>query len=173
MTLYFSNYLTATRTLTSGYIKWNPDVAFTFSFLDIVFGQYVRWGMGENTDTKNVEWVFCRQFLLNKISHRVMFVSWYMRVLSMKSRYLLDNILHFIDINHICCIIRYDIKIFYHTSTNLSDPMTCSNFCYWLCLKLFTHPVRSLWPRIDFFWTFAHPVSLLCLNCREFIGNLL
>ena len=112
MTLYFSNYLTATCTLTSGYIKWYPDVAFTFSFLDIVFGKYVRWGMGENADTKNVEWVFCRQFLLNKISHRVMFVSWYTRVLSMKSSYRLDNILHFININHICYTIRYDTHIF-------------------------------------------------------------
>ena len=34
-----------TQTLTFGYIKWNPDVAFTGSFLDIVFGRYVRRGM--------------------------------------------------------------------------------------------------------------------------------
>ena len=40
ITFYY--YLTATQTLTFGYIKWTPDVAFTDSFFDIVFGQYFR-----------------------------------------------------------------------------------------------------------------------------------
>ena len=38
--------LTATGTLTFK-IKWTPDVAFTGSFLDIVFGQYFRQEMGK------------------------------------------------------------------------------------------------------------------------------
>ena len=45
--IVFSYSLTATRTLTFGYIKWNPDVAFTGSFFDIVFGQYFRQGLGK------------------------------------------------------------------------------------------------------------------------------
>ena len=51
MTLYFSCYVTATQTLTFGYAKCTPDVA-TGSYLDIVFGQYVRQGMGENFHQK-------------------------------------------------------------------------------------------------------------------------
>ena len=47
--------LTTTQTPNFGYIKWTPDVALTGSFLDIVFGQYVRRGMGEKTATKNAE----------------------------------------------------------------------------------------------------------------------
>ena len=42
---YYS--LTDTKTLTFGYIKWIPDAAFTGSFLDIVFGKYVRRGVGK------------------------------------------------------------------------------------------------------------------------------
>ena len=34
--------VTLTQTLTFGYVKGIPDVAFTGSFLDIVFGQYLR-----------------------------------------------------------------------------------------------------------------------------------
>ena len=45
----------ATKNLTFGYIKWTPDVAFAVSFLDIMFGQYARQGMGKNTATKNAE----------------------------------------------------------------------------------------------------------------------
>ena len=46
--IIFSYSSTATRTLTFGYIKCTPDVAFTVSFLDIVFGQYFRQEMGKN-----------------------------------------------------------------------------------------------------------------------------
>ena len=56
MTLYISSYLAATQILTFGYIKWNPDVVFTGSLFDIVFGQYFRQWMGEKTATKNAEW---------------------------------------------------------------------------------------------------------------------
>ena len=50
---YYS--LTTTQTLTFGYIKWTPDSAFTGSFIDIVFGQYARKGIGKNITTKNAE----------------------------------------------------------------------------------------------------------------------
>ena len=40
--IIFYHSLMYTQTLTPGYIKFTPDVAFTGSFLDIVFGQYVR-----------------------------------------------------------------------------------------------------------------------------------
>ena len=39
------------NTLTCGSIKWTPYVAFTGSFLNIVFGQYFRWGV-KKTATK-------------------------------------------------------------------------------------------------------------------------
>ena len=45
--IIFPFSLTATRALTFGYIKWTPDIAFTDSFLDIVFGQYLRKEMGK------------------------------------------------------------------------------------------------------------------------------
>ena len=50
--IIFAYYLTTTRTLTFGYIKWNPDVAFTGSILDILFGQYFRQEMGKNCHNK-------------------------------------------------------------------------------------------------------------------------
>ena len=53
--IIFSYSLTATQTLSFGYIKWTPYVAFTDSFLYIVFGQYARQGMGKKTATKNAE----------------------------------------------------------------------------------------------------------------------
>ena len=43
--MIFSYYSTATRTIAFGCIKWTPYVAFTGSFLDIVFGQYFRQDM--------------------------------------------------------------------------------------------------------------------------------
>ena len=50
--IIFSYYLTATQTLIFGCIKWTPDDAFTGSFLDIVFGQYVRLGMRKKLPPK-------------------------------------------------------------------------------------------------------------------------
>ena len=47
--------LTATQTLTFGYIEWIPEIAFTGSYLDIVFGQYVRRSMGRKSATKTAE----------------------------------------------------------------------------------------------------------------------
>ena len=52
--IYFYS-LTTTQTSTFRYIKWPPHVALTGSFLDVVFGQYVRGGMGVKTVTKNSE----------------------------------------------------------------------------------------------------------------------
>ena len=40
--IIFSYSLTSIQTLTFGCIKWTPYVAFTDSFLDIVFGHYFR-----------------------------------------------------------------------------------------------------------------------------------
>ena len=45
--IIFSQYLTTKQTLTFGYIKWTPDVAFTGSFPDIMFGQYFKRGKGQ------------------------------------------------------------------------------------------------------------------------------
>ena len=53
--IIFSYSLTATQTLTFGHIKWTPDVTFTDSFRDIVFGCYFRQRMGKKTATQNVE----------------------------------------------------------------------------------------------------------------------
>ena len=50
---YYS--LAATQTLNFGYINWTPDFPFTVSFIDIIFGQYVRQGMGKKYAIKNVE----------------------------------------------------------------------------------------------------------------------
>ena len=50
--IIFSYCLTANVTLTFGYIKWTPDVAFTGSFLDIVFGHYLRKEMGKKLPLK-------------------------------------------------------------------------------------------------------------------------
>ena len=86
--MLFSYSLTATWTLNFGCIKWTPDVAFTGSFIDIVFGQYFRQGMGKKTATKNVEWFRHRQFLLGNLTHGIMSISWKMRGWSVKSRYL-------------------------------------------------------------------------------------
>ena len=47
---YYS--LMETQNLTFGYIKCTPYVAFTSSFLDIVFGQYVRREMGKKLPPK-------------------------------------------------------------------------------------------------------------------------
>ena len=55
MTLYISYSLTSTQTPTIGCIKWTPDADLTGSFLDIVFGPYVRRGMGSKSATKNME----------------------------------------------------------------------------------------------------------------------
>ena len=52
MSSYFSYPLTATQTLTFGYIKWTTDVAFIAIFLDIVFGHFFRRGMGKTIATK-------------------------------------------------------------------------------------------------------------------------
>ena len=52
MKFYFSYSLTSTRTLSFGYIKWTHNVALTGSFLGILFGQYVRRGMGRNPPPK-------------------------------------------------------------------------------------------------------------------------
>ena len=51
----FSFYLTATQTLTFGYIKWTLDVAFTGSLFDILFGPYVSHENGKKTATKDLE----------------------------------------------------------------------------------------------------------------------
>ena len=51
----FSYYLNATQILNFRYIKWTPDVSFTVSFLDIVFGQYFSQGVSEKNYTKNME----------------------------------------------------------------------------------------------------------------------
>ena len=53
MDFYFSWYLSVNQTLTFGYIKWAPDDAPTGSFLDVVFGLYVRRGMGEKLPPKS------------------------------------------------------------------------------------------------------------------------
>ena len=55
--ILFSYPLTATQTLTFGYITWTPDVAFTGSFLDIVFGVWSVFQAinGQKPATKNVE----------------------------------------------------------------------------------------------------------------------
>ena len=73
--IIFYYHLTATQTLTFGYIKWNLYVAFNDSFLDIMFGQYVRRGMGKISTTKNTEYVCLYQFSLKNIAHGVMSVS--------------------------------------------------------------------------------------------------
>ena len=86
--IIFSYSLTDTRTLTFGYIKWTPDVAFTGSFLDIVFDQCFRQKNGPKIATKNSEWVCHRIFLLVNLAHGVISVSWKMRCWSVKSRYL-------------------------------------------------------------------------------------
>ena len=43
----FSYSLDATQILKFGHIKWTPDAAFTGSFLDTVFDQYLRQEMGK------------------------------------------------------------------------------------------------------------------------------
>ena len=53
MELYFSYYLSVTQTLTFGYIQWAPDDALTGSFLDVVFGLYLRQGMSEKLPPKS------------------------------------------------------------------------------------------------------------------------
>ena len=64
--IIFSYYLTATQTLTFGNIKWTPDVAFTVSFIDIVFGRYFRQGMQEklplNIYNESIVAIFARKF---------------------------------------------------------------------------------------------------------------
>ena len=50
--MIISYYLTATQTLNFGYIKWTPDVAFTLSLPDIVFGRYFRQGMVQKLPLK-------------------------------------------------------------------------------------------------------------------------
>ena len=50
--MIFSYYLTTTRNLTFGYIKWTPDFAFTGGFLGIVVGQYFRQEMVKNYHQK-------------------------------------------------------------------------------------------------------------------------
>ena len=53
--IIFSDSSTATQTLTFGYIKWTPDVAFSGSYLDIVFGKYFRQEMVKKNATINAE----------------------------------------------------------------------------------------------------------------------
>ena len=52
MTLYLCYSLTGIQNPTFGYIKWTPDVALTGSFLDVVFGQYLRQEMGQKMPPK-------------------------------------------------------------------------------------------------------------------------
>ena len=52
MELLFYYYLNATLTLIFGYIKWTPEFVFTNIFLNIVFSQYVRQGMGKKLPPK-------------------------------------------------------------------------------------------------------------------------
>ena len=48
-------------------VKCAPDVAYYVgSFLDIVFDQYVRGGVDEETAAKNAESVHCRKFSLGR-----------------------------------------------------------------------------------------------------------
>ena len=50
--MIFSYSSTTMCTLTFEYMKWNPYVALTGSFLDIVFGQYFSQEMGKNCHQK-------------------------------------------------------------------------------------------------------------------------
>ena len=72
--IIFSYYLTATRTLNFGYIKFPLYVAFTGSFLDVVFGQYFRPEMGKNCHHKYRMSLSSRVFL-DGFAHGVMSVS--------------------------------------------------------------------------------------------------
>ena len=73
--IIFFNSITTTWTLTFGYIKWNPDVAFTGSFPDIVFGQYFRQEMGKISPHK-WEISLSSPVLIENIDHGGMSVSW-------------------------------------------------------------------------------------------------
>ena len=53
--LYLSYSLTTTQLLNLGNIKNTSDVVFVRSFLDTVLDQYVRGGVEEETDAKNIE----------------------------------------------------------------------------------------------------------------------
>ena len=95
--IIFSYSFTAIQTLTFGYIKWAPYVALTINFLDTVSGQYFRQDMGKNlilnTQNDSVIASFSQKYCL---SCRVPLVK--MRGWSVKSRFLQDTILYFIDI---------------------------------------------------------------------------
>ena len=58
--LYLSYPLTTTQLLNLGNIKNTSDVVFVRSFLDTVLDQYVRGGVEEETDAKNIESVHHR-----------------------------------------------------------------------------------------------------------------
>ena len=64
--IIFHYNLTVNRTLTIGYIKCTTSFSFTGSFLDIVFGQYVRQGMvgklPPKTRNDSVVSSFCLEF---------------------------------------------------------------------------------------------------------------
>ena len=52
-----------TLSLTFGYIKWTPSVAFTGCFLGIIFSQHVNVGVKEETAPKSAESVHFHRFL--------------------------------------------------------------------------------------------------------------
>ena len=107
---YYS--LTVTQTLTFGHIKWTLDDTLTCSFLDIVFGQYFRQGLGKIIHQK---WKMSPSspVFLGNLGHGVMSISWKMRGWGVKSRYVQDNILCFIDIIYRDYTRNYDIQSFY------------------------------------------------------------
>ena len=102
------------------------------------FPSYCVWSVfqtrnGQKTSTINAEWVCHRKFLLGNIAHCVMSVLWKMRYWSVKSRYLQDIIVRFIDIIRINYSRRYDIQIF-------SLPSFRCDYC-----KTYFYPVVTNW----------------------------
>ena len=85
--IIFSRYLTATWTITFGYIKCTLIAAFDGSFLILwlVIISDRKWAKNA---TKNTKWVCHCKFLIRNIAHCIMSVSWKMRGWSMKSKYL-------------------------------------------------------------------------------------
>ena len=76
-----SSYLTNTQYLKLGYIKCTPYVEFLGILLDIVFYQYVREGVSEETSAKNTESVHCYQFLLGRFGPSCLGHRWELYVL--------------------------------------------------------------------------------------------
>ena len=54
---------------------WTPHAAFTGSFPNIVFVQYVRQGVGEITSFENTEYVCRCRYLIGNLTHGVVSVS--------------------------------------------------------------------------------------------------